>query len=223
MPDEPVASSSTSSTARSVMATITAVSTVITIALSIGNYFLKQRFDEAEQRLKLRAQALDESRADIARFDYVYKLLSTVDKGTQAQQTLAVNVARLALRPEEQDTLFKGLAFSPNDQLASVGREGVAVNARSGKNDLGTAKARERDGFQSLLSGDFEAALKAFDDTEVAYPTYHRAYEIGRLLRKERGNFDNPATRKEILKKIVVSYPDGAPPDLLVKLKQASG
>lgn len=222
MPEEPVAGASTSSTSRSVMTTLTAVSTVVTIALSIGNYFLKQRFDETEQRLKSRAQALDESRADIARFDYVYKLLSTVDKGTQAQQTLAWNVARLALKPEEQDTLFKGLTFSPNDQLASVGRAGVAANARSAKNDLATARAKERDGFQNLLSGDLYTALTSFEEAEAAYPTFHRAYEISRLLRKERSNFDDPAARKAILKHIVDKYPEGAPPDLLAKLKQAS-
>lgn len=144
---------------RTSLAVVTLLSAVVTVALSIGNYFLKQGFDEADRQLKERQQQLEEqfkdreqkleeSRERIARYGFVYTLLSTIEKGTSTQRTLAVNTARLALTSNEQETLFNGLLYSQNKALADAGRQGVAALSRTPRRkapgpDIGEVKERE--------------------------------------------------------------------------------
>ena len=51
---------------RTSLAVVTLLSAVVTVALSIGNYFLKQGFDEADRQLKERQQQLEEQFKDLA-------------------------------------------------------------------------------------------------------------------------------------------------------------
>ena len=93
---------------RTGLTVVTLISTLVTVGLSIGTYLLKEKVDETEARLKGRAQDLAQTRERIARYDYVYKLLSTVEKGSNSQRTLAVNTARLPSNPGSKRRFFSG-------------------------------------------------------------------------------------------------------------------
>ena len=85
--------------------------------------------------------------------------------------------------------------------------------------DYTTASRREREGFELLLAGRYDSAIAAFAAAEAAYPTYHQVYEIGRLLRRNRNELADPATRGRIIRQIVDEYAWGAPEDLLSQLR----
>lgn len=84
------------------------------------------------------------------------------------------------------------------------------------------AAQQERQGFESLLAGDFERAANAFEASERAYHSYHSVYEIARLLRSKSAELNDPARRKAVLQEIVTRHAYGAPPDLLQRLREAA-
>jgi DNA repair exonuclease SbcCD ATPase subunit len=81
------------------------------------------------------------------------------------------------------------------------------------------ASKKEREGFEKLVAGDYDDATAAFQASEAAYPGYHMAYEIARLLRARKADLDDPAKRKDVFQIIINKYSYGGPPDLLKKLK----
>ncbi len=84
---------------------------------------------------------------------------------------------------------------------------------------LQTAKDKEKEGFQNLISGDYENAIAAFQESENVYNGYHNVYDIKQLLRQNKSKMNDPAKKKEIFQKIVKDYSYGAPPDLLEQVK----
>ena len=82
------------------------------------------------------------------------------------------------------------------------------------------ASMLERDGFQHLIGGRFEAALTAFEEAEEAYSSFHSVYEISRLLRHNRDSFSDTSARTQLIRTIVNEYSWGAPNDLIEQLKR---
>ncbi|MCP5107594.1 MAG: hypothetical protein GY950_29670 [bacterium] len=84
------------------------------------------------------------------------------------------------------------------------------------------ASAKERKGFEYLLDGKYNEAIKAFDSAEKAYPTFHQVYEIARYLSKlkKEGILGAPGTRKLIFKKIISEYSWKAPKSLLNEMRR---
>lgn len=82
------------------------------------------------------------------------------------------------------------------------------------------AVAKERKGFQYLLSGQYEKALAAFQEATKAYPTFHSVSEIGQLLAREKDNLTDPGRRKKVFETIVTRYSWKAPADLLAQLRK---
>lgn len=80
--------------------------------------------------------------------------------------------------------------------------------------DKATALAKEREGFQALISGDYGSAIAAFQAAENSYNSFHNVYELTRLLRKNRAQMSDPMKRKEVFQTIVKQYSFGAPTDL---------
>ncbi len=83
-----------------------------------------------------------------------------------------------------------------------------------------TAAEKQRQGFELILAGRYDDAIQAFQEAEAAYPTYGSAYEIGRLLSRNRAALDDPAQRRAVLRRIVDEYAWGAPEDLLTELRR---
>jgi hypothetical protein len=84
------------------------------------------------------------------------------------------------------------------------------------------ASEKEREGFESLLAGDYDNAIKAFQSAEAAYPSYHQVYELARLIRQKKPDLADPERRKELFRLVVSQYAYGAPSDLLERLREMS-
>jgi hypothetical protein len=82
------------------------------------------------------------------------------------------------------------------------------------------AAQKEREGFEKLITGDYDSAAASFEAAEQAYHSYHSAYEIAHLLRLRSADLNDPARRKAVLQEIVSRHAYGAPPDLLQRLRE---
>ncbi len=80
--------------------------------------------------------------------------------------------------------------------------------------DKETALAKEREGFQNLINGKYDAAIAAFQASENAYNSYNQVYELARFLRRNKAQMNDPAKKKQIFQIIVKDYSYGAPKDL---------
>jgi hypothetical protein len=106
---------------------------------------------------------------------------------------------------------------------------GSIVNGLLGASDTATkftnstvyqqASQLEKDGFNALISNQFDTALDNFTRAEKISPSFHMAYEISKLLRNEKANFANPEKQKSIKKQIIEKFSWRSPPDLLNALK----
>lgn len=103
-----------------------------------------------------------------------------------------------------------------------------SVTQDQGKNDtilkftskLQIASQREREGFEHLIAGKYDDAIKAFQASEDAYNSYHQVYELAKLLRSRRQDLNDENKRKEVFQVIVDKHSYGAPSDLLNQLKK---
>jgi hypothetical protein len=82
------------------------------------------------------------------------------------------------------------------------------------------ASKKEREGFDALISGKYDDAIKAFQDSENIYNSFHQVYELARLIKKNKQDMINEDKRNEIFQLIVDKYSYGAPQDLLDQLKE---
>lgn len=79
---------------------------------------------------------------------------------------------------------------------------------------LQRARNKEREGFQSLIDGDYDNAIASFQAAENAYNSYHNVYEIARPLRQKKFQMNDPVKKKEVFQKITRDYSYGVPSDL---------
>jgi tetratricopeptide (TPR) repeat protein len=204
------------------------VSSAVTVVLTIYNAQLNQKIQETELQLKQvetdlkrRAQDLDVLKEKTSRYQFVNQLLPDLLKKDKAQVTLTTNLITLALTDEEARKLFDGLQASREKDVQEVGRLGSASLA-SQRDTLRSAQAHEAAAFEALVRGDYKTALSEFEEAERVYPTFHQAYEIARLLRRNLSSISEPAIRKSVLKQIVTQLSYGAPPEYLQKLEEIS-
>jgi cell division protein FtsL len=84
--------------------------------------------------------------------------------------------------------------------------------------DDATAAAKEREGFQALIDGQYDRAIAAFQSAENAYNGYHMVYDLAILLRRNKAKMNDPAGKKAVFQTIVKSYSYKAPADLWPKV-----
>lgn len=87
------------------------------------------------------------------------------------------------------------------------------------KNKSQQASQYEREGFESLIKGDYEGAINSFQAAENAYHSYHQVYELARLIRQRKAELSDPDKRKDFLQLIVNRNSYGAPQDLMERLR----
>lgn len=205
------------------------ISSAVTIGLTLYNAQLnadalkrQQELTTLEANLKARAQELEVSRERTSRYQFVNQLLPDLLKENKGQVTLTTNLITLALTAEEAQKLFSGLEASTETTVAEAGKLGTESVKAQELNLSRTAQAQalETAGFDALLKGDFETALVKFEETEKVYPSFHQAYEIGLLLRKNKDGFSDSATQKRILTQIATEMSYGAPTETIQKLKE---
>jgi hypothetical protein len=81
-----------------------------------------------------------------------------------------------------------------------------------------TASKLETEGFDFLLKDDIDRAIQSFKDAETVYPSFHNTYEIGRLLKSKKDDFNSKNTKIEVLEKIIKDYSWGMPSSVLKEL-----
>jgi hypothetical protein len=84
------------------------------------------------------------------------------------------------------------------------------------------AESKEQEGFEKLITGDYAGSAQAFKDSDKAFPGFHNAYELFRIINTNRSNFDDPVKRKEIIRTIATKYSYGAKREFIEKLKNIS-
>jgi hypothetical protein len=135
---------------------------------------------------------------------------------SEAQQSAASPQAQQTLKDvENKISNLEQTTQATADNLDKT--ESQATTKFLGK--LSTAKEKEREGFQSLIDGDYDGAIKSFQEAEDSFNTYHNVYDIAKLLRENRSRIDDPAVKKEVFKTIVNRHAYGAPPDLFKEVK----
>lgn len=203
-------------------------SSLVTIVLTIFNTYTKARIDandeqlkdkqvELDLKIKQQSAQLEQSRDRTARYTFVHSLFPELS-GDPKKQELTVNLIRLSLTDDEATKLFSGFSSSADKTVQKAGSTGIAIITNE-KSKLQDAAEREREGFQALVEGKYEQAAAAFEASEQAYPTYHVVYELARLLRSHKADWNNPSAMKPVLQQIVSKYSYGAPPDLLDQLR----
>ena len=99
----------------------------------------------------------------------------------------------------------------------------ITLNKAAPVSNLQTAITSEREGFQHLINGSYGEAAAAFQAAEDAYPTFHNAHELAKILKDNQSKMSNPATKKEVFQTIVNKFSYGAPPDLWKRVVQIAG
>lgn len=79
------------------------------------------------------------------------------------------------------------------------------------------ADSLERAGIEAILSADFTEAKKHFKKCDSVYPTFHCAYELGKLLTKYE---QKPDSQSSVIEEVLNKYNYGLPKDLVDALKQ---
>ena len=88
------------------------------------------------------------------------------------------------------------------------------------------AAQKEREGFEKLNNGKVDEAIQAFEGAEAAYPSFHQAYEISRLLKEKRTALKDPVTGPETQQQVKRQIADklswGAPRSAIQQMQQAA-
>lgn len=174
---------------------------------------------EMEQKRDAAKSELAELQNQLSSVQETIAQAKKVSTSAQVQQQLDDADKKLTTLQDTAQTTKQSLSTS--ESKATQDFRDVRQNnkiAASG-NDLPTAKAKEREGFQNLIDGNYDQAIAAFQAAETAYNSYNSVYEIARLLRQNRSQMADPATKKQVLQRIATDYPHGAPDDLLQRVK----
>lgn len=202
-------------------------SSTITIVLTILNYQLNSdlqkaeiALDTAKTELQAKAHLLEVSREKTERYQFVTDLLPDLLAEDESKVILTTNLIRLALTEDEADELFAGFASSTDKKVQQVGETAIK-SITSKRSKVQEALDFERQGFAALLEGDFEAAAAAFKNAENAYPTFHQAYEIGRLLQRNMKQLaaGNVQAQNEVFRRIVEDLSWQAPERFILELR----
>lgn len=138
------------------------------------------------------------------------------DEYNQTKKELSALKEELGL--EKLDEQRKVKIIAKVEQLEAK----LEVPTTSGSSKYTLAIEKEREGFESLIEGQFEKAIISFETAEKIYPSFHQAYEIAKLLKNERLKLGNSEDYKNILRKIVDNYSWKAPKDLIDELRKIS-
>jgi len=181
-----------------------------------------------------------ESRAVIAKADVAQAKLDMLDMNNKRDLAKAefekvqmglneikasvAKVQETAVSPQTQESLkdvekqlltLEQTTQATTDNLDKS--ESSATTTFRGK--LATAKEKEREGFQSLIDGNYDDAINSFQESEDSFNTYHNAYDIAKLLRENKTRLNDPTVKKEVFKTIVNKHSYGAPSDLFKEVK----
>ena len=88
------------------------------------------------------------------------------------------------------------------------------------KEILAKTLAYEKEGYNSILKKEYNAALRAFKSADKLTPKYHYIRQIGTLLSKNINSMSKPITRRKVLLKILNQYSKYAPSGFSTNLRK---
>lgn len=119
------------------------LSALVTVLLTIGNFWTKTKIDQTETRLKTleaglheRAQDVEESKERVTRYTWVRSLFPDLDSSEPRKKTLTLVLIRLALNKDEAEQVFGALASSSDQSLQQAGEKGLDNLQDEARNDL---------------------------------------------------------------------------------------
>jgi len=134
------------------------------------------------------------------------------------ESSLSTGNVELAARIVSAATTIGGSAA--DEVVKSVANDkNQAERIQGFKTKSQEAAQNEREGFERLISGDYEGAMNAFKAAENAYHSYHQVYELARLIKEKKSELGDPNKRKDFLQVIVTQFAYGAPQDLMERLR----
>jgi cell division septum initiation protein DivIVA len=209
---------------------------MITVAISLsGNVFQWSNAKNEKTLVEIQiAQAkLDKDRTQIQLDALKQQLQDAQSIYESTNQKIAEAESRLKEATEKlsqfQSPQLKAAAAEAGRVLADARQinqramEGLRATESIGSGkDAALAKAKEREGFEKLITGDYDGAAQAFQAADNANHNFNSVSELARLVKSRRADLDDPAKRKEVFRTIVTRYSLGAPADLLNKLEEMS-
>lgn len=182
----------------------------------------KQSAAVFDQNYKIKQQDLESSKERTERLRFVQTLLDNMLGTNERKKQISENLIKLALREEELAGLYNSFKDSPDEDLKKLATTAIKIRETIKNEEKITrdiAEEKQREGFQSLIDGNYDNAAKAFQEAEDAKNGYNAVYELARLIRANKNQMGNDAKRKEIFKVIADKLSIGAPQDLLAKIK----
>ncbi len=103
------------------------IASLVTVILTLVNGYTKIQIDQKKTELDSRAQLVEESKERVSRYIFVHDLYPDILGKEIGKKTLSINLVRLALSPEEANTLFSGFQTSSSEELQSAGQIGISA------------------------------------------------------------------------------------------------
>lgn len=175
-----------------------------TVAVSILRDAL-YRLEEYNMNDKVRSELKDT-------LSSTYKLFL---KTLQVAETIAMAELK-AEQVKETEEQTKKIEAEIESQKLKI--EESKIKSSNTHTKYETATQLEIEGFEYLLKDDIDNAIQSFKDAETVYPSFHNTYEIGRLLKAKKDDYNTKNTKIEVLEKIIKEYSWGMPPSVLKEL-----
>jgi len=191
------------------------LSPVLVAGLAAGLNFYYQG------QLENQRKKLEEQRNTISQYELVNKMLpQLVHSNTQVAEATRVVLEHVItdtkLR-EQLNKVFKenvlAQKMSELDVAAPQQRELIVRQTAQlvpqiepQLNRYEDALRLEGNGFDALVKGDVDGAIRAFEQVQEAYPGYHNAAEIAALLRENRERWEEPRVQQQVYRTIVLKY-----------------
>lgn len=188
---------------------------IVVVAMGISFYYLSKQIAESQRLTKENAEKTSENKSLDQQIEDKKRQLR------EAEQAFADYKSVVQKNDPELNkvALEKSIEKNPQAKQVIENIKSIPNTPTAKRNDLKTAQIKEREGFQSLISGNYDVAIKAFQASEDAYNTYHQVYELAKFIREHKNQFSDPAKKKELFQEIVKEFPYGAPPDLWKEVK----
>lgn len=150
---------------------------------------------------------LESRQKELAEIKGLIATAKSTSTSSQVQQTL--EQAEQKVNTIEQQTQVTSQSLTRPDPKITF----------TGRSRADEARDKEREGFEALISGDYDRSIAAFEAAEQAYNGYNNVYEIASLLRQSKDRMSIPDIKKGVFREISTRLAWGAPPDLIAKVK----
>lgn len=178
---------------------------------------------------------LEEQRNEISQYELVNKMLpQLVHSSTQvaeATRLVLEHVINDAKLREELNSVFNKnvlaqtmseLADAAPAQREKILRETyqIAPQLEPELNRYDDALRLENQGFEALVVGNLELAIRSFEQIQEVYPGYHNAAELAVLLRENQERWENPQVRREVYRTVIDKFSWKAPRTQIEELRK---